>query len=90
MGVYSFVFSWRWSLWLKQNSSGRSPLFLKKNEKYLRVVKKDIKRPEVWLEVILKYVKICKLNYETISIEILSDPTSFFKFSIFCISVVFR
>ncbi|MEC8256488.1 MAG: NAD(P)H-dependent oxidoreductase [Bacteroidota bacterium] len=45
MGVYSFVFGWRWSLWFKTKQFWSVPFVsLKKREKYLRVVKKDIQR----------------------------------------------
>ena len=45
MGVYSFVFGWRWSLWFKTKQFWWVPFVsLKKREKYLRVVKKDIQR----------------------------------------------
>ena len=44
MGVYSFVFGWRWSLWFKTKQFGGPFCFSKKREKYLRVVKKDIQR----------------------------------------------
>ena len=45
MGVYSFVFGWRWSLWFKTKQFWSVPFVsTKKREKYLRVVKKDIQR----------------------------------------------
>ena len=45
MGVYSFVFGWRWSLWFKTKQFWSVPFVsLKKREKYLHVVKKDIQR----------------------------------------------
>ena len=45
MGVYSFVFGWRWSLWFKTKQFWSVPFVSqKKREKYLRVVKKDIQR----------------------------------------------
>ena len=45
MGVYSFVFGWRWSLWFKTKQFWSVPFVsLTKREKYLRVVKKDIQR----------------------------------------------
>ena len=45
MGVYSFVFGWRWALWFKTKQFWSVPFVsLKKREKYLRVVKKDIQR----------------------------------------------
>ena len=45
MGVYSFVFGWRWSLWFKTKQFWSVPFVsLKKRKKYLRVVKKDIQR----------------------------------------------
>ena len=45
MGVYSFVFGWRWSLWFKTKQFWSVPFISqKKREKYLRVVKKDIQR----------------------------------------------
>ena len=45
MGVYSFVFGWRWSLWFKTKQFWSIPFVsTKKREKYLRVVKKDIQR----------------------------------------------
>ena len=45
MGVYSFVFGWRWSLWFKTKQFWSVPFVSqKKREKYLAVVKKDIQR----------------------------------------------
>ena len=45
MGVYSFVFGWRWSLWFKTKQFWSVPFVsTKKREKYLRLVKKDIQR----------------------------------------------
>jgi hypothetical protein len=45
MGVYSFVFGWRWSLWFKTKQFWSVPFVShKKREKYLRIVKKDIQR----------------------------------------------
>ena len=45
MGVYSFVFGWRWSLWFKTKQFWSVPFVpQKKREKYLEVVKKDIRR----------------------------------------------
>ena len=45
MGVYSFVFGWRWSLWFKTKQFWSVPFVSqKKREKYLEVVKKDIRR----------------------------------------------
>ena len=45
MGVYSFVFGWRWSLWFKTKQFWSVPFVsTKKREKYLHVVKKDIQR----------------------------------------------
>ena len=45
MGVYSFVFGWRWSLWFKTKQFWSVPFVSqKKREKYLKVVKKDIRR----------------------------------------------
>ena len=45
MGVYSFVFGWRWSLWFKTKQFWSVPFVSqKKREKYLRVVKNDIQR----------------------------------------------
>ena len=45
MGVYSFVFGWRWSLWFKTKQFWSVPFVsTKKREKYLRLVKKAIQR----------------------------------------------
>jgi putative NADPH-quinone reductase len=45
MGVYSFVFGWRWSLWFKTKQFWSVPFVShKKREKYLRIVKKDVQR----------------------------------------------
>ena len=45
MGVYSFVFGWRLSLWFKTKQFWSVPFVSqKKREKYLRIVKKDIQR----------------------------------------------
>ena len=45
MGVYSFVFGWRWSLWFKTKQFWSVPFVsTKRREKYLHVVKKDIQR----------------------------------------------
>ena len=45
MGVYSFVFGWRWSLWFKTKQFWSVPFVSqKKREKYLAVVKKDIRK----------------------------------------------
>jgi putative NADPH-quinone reductase len=45
MGVYSFVFGWRWSLWFKTKQFWSVPFVSpKKREKYLHIVKKDIQR----------------------------------------------
>jgi hypothetical protein len=45
MGVYSFVFGWRWSLWLKTKQFWSVPFVSQqKREKYLQKVKKDMQR----------------------------------------------
>lgn len=45
MGVYSFVFGWRWSLWFKTKQFWSVPFVSQqKREKYLQKVKKDMQR----------------------------------------------
>jgi NAD(P)H dehydrogenase (quinone) len=45
LGVFTFVFGWRWSMWFKTKQFWSVPFVTeKKREKYLSVVKKDIKK----------------------------------------------
>jgi NAD(P)H dehydrogenase (quinone) len=45
LGVFTFVFGWRWSMWFKTKQFWSVPFVTeKKREKYLSIVKNDIKK----------------------------------------------
>ena len=45
MGVFTFVFGWRWSLWVKTKQFWSVPFVsTKKRKKYLETVRKDVVR----------------------------------------------